>query len=93
MLVSFLSCPNSNANMTIQARYSPVTTQSGHTISNQIIILTFPPTNCTYIITIEHWYCKLRPLSRCKPAVLEITACSLQLPGQNIIIHGFSTPI
>jgi hypothetical protein len=25
--------------------------------------------------------------------VLEITACSLQLPGQNIIIHGFSTPI
>jgi hypothetical protein len=35
MFVSFLLCPNSNANMTIQARYSPVTVQPGHTISNQ----------------------------------------------------------
>jgi len=35
--------------------------QPGHTISNQKIILTFTPTNCTYIVTIKLWYCSSGP--------------------------------
>lgn len=78
---------------------SPVTMQPGHTISNQKIILTFPPTNCTYIITTKlgteaQALEQIQPCSTWNNSTFSLPLPQLhQMPGQNIMIHGFSTLI